>query len=118
MLLDITPFMDVMSVLLLFSIMFCSVIHAATSTFSWSMSYVTAAPNGVSRLVIGVNGEFPPPTIIVNQGDVVELQVTNDFIDGEAVSLHSHGILQHGTTYYDGVPMVTQWYASRHLTLS
>jgi len=93
-----------------------SSVHAATCTFSWTMSYVTAAPNGVSRPVIGVNGEFPPPTIIINQGDVVELQVTNNFTDGEAVTLHSHGILQKGTNYYDGVPMVTQWFVA-YLTL-
>lgn len=81
-----------------------------TSTFKWDVSYVTAAPDGVPRPVIGVNGQFPPPTIEVKKHDVVELQITNLFTDGESLSVHSHGLLENGTNFYDGVPQVTQWY--------
>ena len=81
-----------------------------TSTFKWDMSYVTAAPDGVPRAVIGVNGQFPPPTIQVWKYSAVEIQVTNSFTDGESITLHSHGIFENGTNYYDGVPQVTQWY--------
>lgn len=96
---------------ILVSAIFLLIVDAKTTTLDWSLSYVTAAPNGVSRPVIGVNKAFPPPTIIVHKGDVVEIRVTNDFTD-EAVSLHAHGIFQKGTNYYDGVPMVTEWYVS------
>ena len=100
------------SLAILFSAIFLLIVDAKTTTLDWSLSYVTAAPNGVSRPVIGVNKAFPPPTIVVNQGDVVEIRVTNDFTDGESVSLHAHGIFQKGTNFYDGVPMVTEWYVS------
>ena len=81
-----------------------------TTTFKWDVSYITAAPDGVPRPVIGVNGQFPPPTIKVQKNDVVELQITNLFTDGERISVHSHGLLENRTNFYDGVPQVTQWY--------
>jgi iron transport multicopper oxidase len=86
-----------------------ALVEGATKVFEWRMSYVTAAPDGVSRPVISVNGQFPPPTINVMKGDSVEIRVTNDFTDGESITLHTHGIFENGTTYYDGVPQVTQW---------
>lgn len=76
------------------------------------MSHITAAPNGVSRTVIGVNGQFPPPTIFVSKGDQVIIHVTNYLNDGEFVTLHTHGVFQNGTNYYDGVPQVTQWFCT------
>jgi iron transport multicopper oxidase len=84
-------------------------VEAATKTFIWDMSYVTASPNGVSRSVIGVNGQFPPPTIYVSKNDQVVIQVTNSLNDGEFITLHTHGIFQNGSNYYDGVDQVTQW---------
>ena len=84
-------------------------VDAATKTFNWEMSYITASPNGVSRPVIGVNGQFPPPTICVSKNDNVVIHVTNSLDDGEFITLHTHGIFQNGTTYYDGVDQVTQW---------
>jgi FtsP/CotA-like multicopper oxidase with cupredoxin domain len=93
-------------------------VEAATKTFTWNMSYVTASPNGVSRSVIGVNGHFPPPTIYVSKNDQVVIQVTNSLNDGEFIALHTHGIFQNGSNYYDGVDQVTQWYTSCKTSLT
>src|SRR5271170_1422695 len=82
-------------------------VEAATKTFSWEMSYVTAAPNGVERPVIGINGQWPPPAITVSKGDRVIIHVHNCLDDGEFITLHTHGIFQNGTNYYDGVDQVT-----------
>lgn len=84
-------------------------VSAATKTFDWRMSYITAAPNGVSRPVLAVNERFPPPVIEVNKGDWVVIHVVNNLDDGESVTLHTHGIFQNGTNYMDGVDHVTQW---------
>lgn len=84
-------------------------VDAATKTFNWEMSYVAASPNGVSRPVIGVNGQFPPPTIYVSKNDQVVIHCTNSLNDGEFITLHTHGIFQNGSNYYDGVDQVTQW---------
>jgi len=86
-----------------------TVVSAETKTFKWEMSYVTAAPNGVERPVLAVNGQFPPPTIEVNKGDWVVIHVVNSLNDGESVTLHTHGIFQNGTNFMDGVDHVTQW---------
>ena len=86
-----------------------AVVEAETKTFTWEMSYISASPNGVERPVIGVNGQFPPPTIFVSKNDQVVIQVTNSLNDSEFVTLHTHGIFQNGTNYFDGVNQFTQW---------
>ena len=70
---------------------------------------MTASPNGVERSVIGVNGQFPPPTIFISKNDQVVIHVTNSLNDGEYVTLHTHGMFQNGTNYFDGVDQFTQW---------
>ena len=85
-------------------------VTAETKTFKWEMSYITAAPNGVSRPVMAVNGQFPPPTIEVDKGDYVVIHVMNKLNDGESVTLHTHGIFQNGSNYMDGVDQITQWF--------
>jgi hypothetical protein len=92
-------------------------VQPATSTFQWEMSYVTAAPDGFSRPVIGVNGKWPPPAITVSKGDQVVINVVNNLDDGEFVTLHTHGLFQNGTNYMDGVDQLTQWYTSHPLIL-
>jgi len=79
--------------------------------FKWEVEYITASPNGVPRTVLGVNGKFPPPPIFVSKNDEVVLQVTNHINDGSLLTIHTHGIFQNGTNYYDGVDQVTQWSA-------
>ena len=74
---------------------------AATVTYNWNIGWVTAAPDGFSRPVIGINGQWPCPTIDVNQGDEVIVNVYNG-LGNQSTSLHWHGIHQNGTTYMDG----------------
>ena len=86
-----------------------TVVTAETKTFKWEMSYITAAPNGVPRPVIAVNGQFPAPTIEVDKGDRVVIHVMNKLNDGESVTLHAHGLFQNGSNYMDGADQITQW---------
>ena len=81
-----------------------------TKTFKWEMSYILAAPNGFARPVIGVNGQFPPPTIYVEKNDEVIIHVKNRLNSGESITLHAHGIFQNGSNYHDGVDQITQWF--------
>ena len=97
--------MWILSVLVIIS----TLVNAKKKTFHWEMSYITAAPNGVPRKVIGVNGQFPPPTIFVTKGDQVVICVKNSLDDGELITMHTHGVFQNGTNYFDGVDQVTQW---------
>ncbi|CAG8611212.1 20755_t:CDS:2, partial [Gigaspora margarita] len=64
------------------------------------------SPDGVPRTVYTVNGQFPGPIIQANVGDQIIINIINQL--GEPTSIHSHGIVQKGTNWYDGVPGITQ----------
>ncbi|CAG8717079.1 6019_t:CDS:2, partial [Racocetra fulgida] len=64
------------------------------------------APDGFGRDMFLINGTFPGPTISCNKGDVLVLNVKN--VLDETTTLHSHGIFQRGTPWYDGVPGASQ----------
>jgi manganese oxidase len=54
---------------------------------------------------LGYNGQWPGPTIRVNQGDRVRAVFTNNLT--ETTGVHFHGV-EFGDFFQDGVPMVTQ----------
>ncbi len=67
------------------------------------------APDGVNRSALLINGAFPAPTIEVNWGDTINVEVCNNIVGPEeGTALHWHGILQTETPWYDGVPSVQQ----------
>lgn len=55
------------------------------------LSWGNRAPDGVERRMILVNGEFPSPTIELDEGDDVVVEVFNG-LDEES-SIHFHGEL-------------------------
>ncbi|KAF8857516.1 putative extracellular dihydrogeodin oxidase/laccase [Acephala macrosclerotiorum] len=67
----------------------------------------TAAPDGVERIVLTVNGTVPGPTIIADWGDTVVVHVTNSMANN-GTGIHFHGIRQNYTNQMDGVPSITQ----------
>jgi iron transport multicopper oxidase len=84
-------------------------VYSATLSLEWNITYTTANPDGLfERRVIGVNGNWPPPAIELNFGDTLVLNVNNQL--GDVVTgLHTHGLFQNGTNYYDGPVGVVQW---------
>jgi FtsP/CotA-like multicopper oxidase with cupredoxin domain len=78
-----------------------------TVTYNFDVGFVTAAPDGFSRQVIGINGQWPCPVIEANVGDTVVVHVTNSLGD-ETTGLHFHGIDQKGSQVMDGPSGVTQ----------
>ena len=91
---------------------------SAIQTLEWNITYTTANPDGqFERRVIGVNGKWPPPPIELEYGDRLVLKVNNQL--GDVVTgLHTHGLYQNGTNYYDGPVGVVQWYPSYPLCRS
>ena len=59
------------------------------------------------RLAIAVNGQIPGPTLVVHEGQEVEIRVKNN-LTSEGISIHWHGMHQRGTPWMDGVGQVTQ----------
>jgi len=51
-----------------------------------------------------INGQYPAPAIIVDEGDEVVINVTNA-LRFETTSIHFHGIQQIGTPYSDGTDL-------------
>lgn len=84
------------------------VAHAATITYDFNITWVTANPDGAyNRPVIGINGQWPIPVITATVGDRVIVNAVNQLGD-QATSLHFHGLYMNGTTHMDGPVGVTQ----------
>jgi iron transport multicopper oxidase len=79
----------------------------ADKSYTFSIGWVTAAPDGFSRPVIGINGKWPIPAIEANVGERITVKVTNN-LGNETTSLHFHGLRQFHTNEMDGPSMVTQ----------
>lgn len=85
-----------------------AVASAATLTYDWNITWVTANPDGLHpRPVIGINGEWPIPVLNFTKGDRIIANVYNA-LGNETTSIHFHGFFQHGTNSMDGPPGVTQ----------
>ncbi|GES72658.1 multicopper oxidase [Rhizophagus clarus] len=77
-----------------------------TRYYHLTLKKVKISPDGFERTVWSVNGQLPGPIIQANKGDRLVINVTNNFDD--PASIHWHGMFQHGTNWYDGVPGQTQ----------
>jgi iron transport multicopper oxidase len=89
-------------------VLFATISQAATVTYDFNVTWITANPDGLfTRSVIGINGQWPIPTIRVNVGDQLIVNVFNG-LGNVSTSLHFHGMFQNGTTEMDGPASVTQ----------
>ncbi|KAI1389462.1 putative ferroxidase [Hypoxylon trugodes] len=80
---------------------------AKTVSYDWNVTWVFASPDGFSRPVIGINGEWPCPKIEANIGDFVSINLNNQ-LGNETTGLHFHGINQISTNAMDGAVGVNQ----------
>ncbi|KAF3925421.1 Laccase-4 [Arthrobotrys entomopaga] len=79
-----------------------------TVKYDFNVTYTEGNPDGqFSRRVIGINGKWPIPTIEVDKGDRLIINLHNGLGDVET-SLHFHGLYQNGTGFMDGPAGVTQ----------
>lgn len=81
---------------------------AKTVTYDFTAGWVTANPDGAfERPVIGMNGQWPLPTIEVTKGDRLIVKLHNE-LGNQSTSIHWHGLFQNGTSHMDGPVQVTQ----------
>ncbi|KAG2209631.1 hypothetical protein INT46_007323 [Mucor plumbeus] len=81
--------------------------QAARVVYDWNITYTTANPDNLfERQVVGVNGQWPPPTIEATEGDTLVINVDNQL--DTFTALHTHGMFQNGTVWMDGPVGVTQ----------
>lgn len=81
-------------------------IFAAIHEYTFHIDWFDAAPDGVSRSVLGINGMSPGPQITVDVGDTISVLVVNWL--NVSTTIHWHGMLQRDTNEMDGVPHLTQ----------
>ncbi|CAG8770841.1 12671_t:CDS:2, partial [Gigaspora rosea] len=74
--------------------------------FNFTISKGSYAPDGFNRNVHLINGKFLGPTIECDKGDTIVINVINEL--DEDTTIHSHGISQLGSPWYDGVPGQSQ----------
>ncbi|KAI8982505.1 multicopper oxidase-domain-containing protein [Pilobolus umbonatus] len=75
--------------------------------FNVSSGIVNPDCSSTGALVPLINGQFPGPSIHIEQNDEIEILVRNTMTDRNT-SIHYHGIRQIGSPESDGVPGVTQ----------
>lgn len=80
--------------------------------YDWTVSYITAAPLGIKQQVIGVNGQFPGPTMNVTTNWNVVVNVRNAL--DEPLLITWNGIQQRKNSWQDGVlgtncPIPARW---------
>ena len=85
----------------------CHLAVTKVAYYDWSIDWVSAAPDGFTRPLIGINGQWPPPEVHVNKGDRVIVRAFNN-LGNQSTSLHWHGIYQKGTQGMDGPSGVAQ----------
>ncbi|KAJ2777287.1 ferroxidase fet3 [Coemansia interrupta] len=80
---------------------------AARVSYDWTISNSKVAMDGTHpRLAVVVNGAYPMPVATASLGDTLVLNLHNAL--DEPTGLHSHGILNNGTNFFDGAGMVTE----------
>ncbi|KAM3072521.1 hypothetical protein ACMFMG_009317 [Clarireedia jacksonii] len=77
-----------------------------TVRFQVTLTWDDWHPAGIPRKMILANGQFPAPSLELQQGDNVEFLVINNLPFPTAV--HFHGIEQDGTPWSDGTPGIAQ----------
>ena len=71
-------------------------------SYTWNIGWVERNPDTLqTRPVIGINGQWPLPTLNVDIGETVTIQLVNQ-LGNQTTSLHFHGIFQNGTNEMDG----------------
>ncbi len=87
---------------------------APSSSFDLTLTWEKGAPDGVTRDMILVNGQFPGPPLRIRQGDDVTVTVHNEMPFN--TSLHFHGgfaVLLFVALLRRGAPIL-QYDASEH----
>ena len=70
-----------------------SLVGAAIYEDTWVVSYINAAPDCVSKTILGINGAYPGPTITARQDDILKITFVNH-VATEGITMHWHGIRQ------------------------
>ena len=77
------------------------------ATFAWKVSERGIVVRGACKWMHVINDKWPPPPIIVEQGTIIKLEVTNK-LNNDPITLHAHGLDQSKSQWMDGPEWITQ----------
>ncbi|XP_039687434.1 L-ascorbate oxidase isoform X3 [Medicago truncatula] len=80
---------------------------AKERNYEFDVEYIYKKPDCLEHVVMGINGQFPGPTIRAEVGDTLVINVTNK-LSTEGTVIHWHGIRQRGTPWADGTAAISQ----------
>ncbi|CAI8597717.1 unnamed protein product [Vicia faba] len=79
----------------------------ATIRHYFDVEYMIKKPDCLEHVVMGINGQFPGPTITAQVGDTLAIALTNKLFT-EGTVIHWHGIRQIDTPWADGTAAISQ----------
>ncbi|KAK4992809.1 hypothetical protein LTR66_006191 [Elasticomyces elasticus] len=82
-------------------------ITCRTVYYDFTITNSTIAPDGIERIGLLVNNQFPGPVLEANWGDTIVVKITN-MLQDNGTSVHFHGMRMNYTNEMDGVPSITQ----------
>ncbi|KAL5076323.1 hypothetical protein RYX36_015307 [Vicia faba] len=75
--------------------------------YNFDVEYMIKTPDCLEHVVMGINGQFPGPTITAQVGDTLAIALTNKLFT-EGTVIHWHGIRQIDTPWADGTAAISQ----------
>jgi FtsP/CotA-like multicopper oxidase with cupredoxin domain len=85
--------------------------------YQWVVTEGHITVHGGCKFMHLINGNWPPPPIVVNHGTVIKLEVINR-MPNDPITLHAHGLDQKNTQWMDGPEALTQRYVSNFVQRS
>lgn len=76
-------------------------------TYNFEITNTTLAPDGFSREMLVINGQYPGPAITANWGDTLVINVKNS-LTNNGTGIHWHGIRQLNSNPMDGTNGITE----------
>lgn len=78
-----------------------------TVSYNLEITNTTLSPDGVSRDMLVINGQYPGPVITANWGDTISITVKNS-LENNGTGIHWHGIRQLNSNQMDGTNGLTE----------
>ncbi|CAI8597712.1 unnamed protein product [Vicia faba] len=75
--------------------------------YNFDVENMIKKPDCLEHVVMGINGQFPGPTITAQVGDTLAIALTNK-LSTEGTVIHWHGIRQIDTPWADGTAAISQ----------
>ncbi|KAL0697869.1 hypothetical protein Bca4012_053991 [Brassica carinata] len=99
-------FLIISTFLVLFATLLPYSSASTTRRFHFNVEWKKVTRLCHTKQLLTVNGQYPGPAVVVNEGDTVEIKVTNRIAHN--TTIHWHGLRQYRSGWADGPAYITQ----------